>query len=399
MNLSSRYPLATRGKIIVWGLLASHPFGGMTWQVLQYLVGLRRLGFDVWYVEDSDGPVLDPIRFWPTVDYQPNVEYLSRQMESVSLQDRWVFRPPEARDTCLGATNRAGLARLYKEADAVLNLCGAQELRPDHSHIRCLIYLQTDPAADQVKVANGDQDKIRELDAYHFLFTYGENLGAPECLIPLERYHWLPTRPPVCIDWWRTENAPASNAMFTTITNWKKNPEKDVVWQGQAWRWNKQDEWRRFINLPSRSVSPLGLAIGAINDDDQALLRSHGWHLTPATGLADPFRYRDYIRTSLGEFTIAKEQYVLPRSGWFSDRSVCYLAAGRPVITQDTGFGCTIPTGNGLLAFRTEEEALTAIAEVAGDYSHHSQAALELARESFEAERVIADMLHNAGLM
>lgn len=399
MGLASPYPPAKRGKIVVWGLMGSHPFGGMTWQVLHYLVGLRRLGFDVWYVEESDAPMLDPIQFWPTVDYRPNVEYLARHLESVGLQDRWVFRPPEASDTCLGATDRAGLTRLYKEADAVLNLCGAQELRPDHSDIRCLIYLQTDPTADQVKVANGDPGKIQELDAYHFLFTYGENLGAPDCLIPMQRYDWLPTRPPVCIDWWQTEHAPAPDAMFTTITNWKKNPEKDIVWQGQTWRWNKQDEWRRFIDMPSRSVSPLGLAIGAIDDKDQDLLRRHGWHLTPATALAAPSDYRDYIRNSLGEFTIAKEQYVLPRSGWFSDRSVCYLAAGRPVITQDTGFGRIIPTGEGLLAFGTEEEALAAIAAVAGDFSRHSQAALKLAGEFFEAERVIADLFRSAGLM
>jgi glycosyltransferase involved in cell wall biosynthesis len=399
MKLASQYPPAKRGKIVVWGMLASHPYGGMTWQALHYLAGLRRLGFDVWYVEDSDRPVHDPVKFWPTLDYQPNVEYLSRQLSRVCLQDRWIFRPPEAEDECLGAANRAGLSKLYQEADAVINLCGAQELRPEHSDIRCLIYLQTDPALDQVMVAQGDREKIEELDAYHFLFTYGENLGAPDCLIPVERYNWLPTRPPVCLDWWRSANAPTLDAMFTTITNWKKSPEKDVVWKDQTWRWNKQDEWRRFIDLPARSEASLGLAIGAIDDQDQALLRSHGWQLTPATALANPDNYRDYLRNSLGEFTIAKEQYVRPRSGWFSDRSACYLAAGRPVITQDTGLGNIIPAGEGLLTFETEEEAVSAIATVNGNYARHSQAALELAREFFEAERVIAELLDRAGLM
>lgn len=396
MTLSTKYPLATRGKIIVWGMLASSPFGGMIWQVLHHLVGLRQLGFDVWYVEDSERLLYDPVTYWPTTEYAANVQSLSRFMESVGLGDRWVFRPPGVWDSVVGATDLAGLDRLYQEADAALNLCGAQELRNDHSSIRCLVHLETDPVEYQVAVANGDLGKIEKLDAHDYLFTYGTNLGAPDCLVPLERYRWHPTWPPVCIDWWANDSSPPSAEALTTIANWK-HTDKDVVWQGKSWRWSKHHQFRRFINLPSRSTLPLELAVGKISDHDKGRLRNHGWRVVPS--LVDFGGYRDYIRGSLGEFTVAKEQYVRPRSGWFSDRSVCYLAAGRPVIMQDTGFGNIIPTGEGLFSFATEDEALAAIDAVARNYARHSAAALEVAREFFDAERVLGEILRKVGLM
>jgi hypothetical protein len=141
------------------------------------------------------------------------------------------------------------------------------------------------------------------------------------------------------------------------------------------------------------------MAVGAIGQADQEMLRARGWHLIPATALADPDEYRGYIRESLGEFTIAKEQYVRPRSGWFSDRSVCYLAAARPVITQDTGFGELIPTGEGLFAFSSEEEALEAIQALAREYARHSAAAIEIAQEFFSAEQVLGGLLSETGLL
>ena len=145
MILTRKYPPVTRGKIVVWGLLASAPFGGMIWQVFHHLVPLRRLGFDVWYVEDSDRIVFDPVTYHPTWEYDANIEYLSRCMDRIGMGDRWIFRPPEVYDTCVGATDKAGLTELYREADAVINLCGAQEIRDEHAVIRCLIYLETDP--------------------------------------------------------------------------------------------------------------------------------------------------------------------------------------------------------------------------------------------------------------
>ncbi len=392
------YPPATRGTIVLWGLLASAPFGGMTWQVLHHLVGIRRLGFNVWYVEDSDRLVYDPTTYWPTTDYAPNVAYLAQQMARVGLGERWIFRPPAQDEMCCGARDRAGLRHLYREADAVLNLCGAQELRPEHQAIRCRVYVETDPVASQIGVALGHRPTIEALAAHHHLFTYGANLGAPDCGVPLLRFQWQPTRPPVCLDWWAPTVPPAAEAALTTVANWK-HTGRDIVWQGETYYWSKHHEFLRFLDLPSRTSLPLELALGTLDEADRATLLQHGWRLVPAVQVAAPCAYRSYIRASRGEFTVAKDQNIRLRSGWFSDRSACYLAAGRPVITQDTGFGNLLPTGAGLFAFTTLQEAVEAMAMIAQDYTRHAVAAHDIAVEFFAAERVLGDMLRHIGLL
>lgn len=397
MLLKTSYPPANRGKVVVWGLLASYPFGGMAWQVLHYVAGLRRLGFDVWYVEDSDRCLLDIQTYCKTTEWSRNVDFMIRQLGSVGLADRWMFRPPGDPDKVLGGS-KFTLQNLYGEADAVFNLCACQELRPEHDVIRCLVLVETDPGEIQVAVANGDRRLCDELDRYHHLFTYGENLGEPDCRIPAERYTWHKTRPPVVVDWWETEDLPPSGTPFTTVANWKHSG-RDLVWNGELWRWSKHHAFQKVMDLASRSPLPMEMALGAIGEDEIVKLRSRRWRIRNSEDLSDPDAYRRYIQNSLGEFTVAKEQYVRPVSGWFSDRSVCYLAAGRPVITQDTGFAKKIPTGTGLFAFRTQDEALSALETVAADYHHHAKAAQKIAHEYFGAERVLSKMLETAGLL
>ncbi|NEP35290.1 MULTISPECIES: hypothetical protein [Moorena] len=396
MELLSKYPPATAGKIIVWGLLASYPFGGMTWQVLHYLAGLRRLGFDVWYVEDSDSPLQDPKTLWHTPNYTENVKYLSLYMNSLGMGERWIFRPPSEQNVCLGAADSDGLQRLYREADAVINLCGAHYLRPEHSEINCLIYLQTDPFVDQVRVAQNESWLIGQLDSYNHLFTYGYNLGKDDCLVPVERYQWHPTRPPVCIDWWSNVSSLEVDAKLTTISTWK-NLKKDIVWQNENYSWRKDSEFRRFIDLPLHSHFPIELALEGISESEAAKMRHYGWQIISARNLTNPSTYRQYICSSLGEFTVTKEQYVRPRTGWFSDRSVCYLAAGRPVITQETGFSKFLPTGKGLFAFQTMEDILKAMDSIKSDYEGNCRAARDIATEYFAAEKVISRLMENAG--
>ncbi len=391
--------MTDRGRIVVWGMLGAHPYGGMTWQVLHYVEGLRRLGFDVWYVEDSDRPLHDPVDLAPTLDYRRNVEFVADQMKGIGLEDRWVFRAPGVRDRCHGATDLDGLARLYREADAVINLCGCQELREEHRGIRCLVYLQTDPLVDQVKLVRGEAAKCREIEAYHHLFTYAECIGSPGCLVPETGHLWHVTRPPVCMDWWESDGPPPPDARITTITGWRRYPDKDLEWNGRRWSWNKQDRMRCFLDLPSRSALPLEAAISAIGAEDQAMLREHGWRVVQGSNLAAPSVYRDYVVKSLAEFTVAKEQYVDSRSGWFSDRSVCYLAAGRPVITPETGFSDHVPIGAGLFAYDGADDVVAAIEELRIDWPRHSAAAREVAGECFAAERVLADMAREIGLL
>jgi hypothetical protein len=398
MLLNKEYPPANRGRIVVWGYLGSYPFGGMTWQVLHYLAGLRDLGFDVWYVEDTDAEVRDPATLWTTSDYAPNVEYLARQMDAIGLGDRWIFRPPGSRESCLGAASIDGLADLYKTADAVINLCGSHELRDDHDAISCLVYLETDPVPKQIAVARTDERTLAELGRYKFLFTYGENLGSVDCPIPVEIFDWHVTRPPVIVDWWQAGSALADAPAFSTVTSWSKS-WNDVEWQGETWRWSKHLEFRKHVALPERSGVPLELSVVGMDDEEAERFRSRGWRLRSASELSMPDAYRAYIQRSLGEFTIAKEQYVRPRTGWFSDRSVCYLAAGRPVITQETGFSKFVSSGQGLLPFVTADDAAEALAEVAGDYERHSQAATDVANEYFSANTVLRRMASEIGLL
>jgi hypothetical protein len=390
------YPPANRGRIVVWGMMVRSPFGGMIWQVLHYLVPLRLLGFDVWYVEDSDELVYDPVTFDLTESCERNVQRLQEVMEGVGLGDRWVFRPPIT-NAYRGALDADGVRRLYADCDAALNLCGSQEIRERHQSIRCRAYIETDPVMNQVAVASGNQELIKHLDGYHFLFTYGENLGSDDCLAPVTRYEWKKTRPPVHADWWETSEPPPLGARLTSVANWKHSG-KDIEWQGQRWRWSKHHNFLRFIDLPRNAAAGMELAVGAINQTDRQSLVENGWTTSNSNELDFPDAYHRFIQQSLGEFTVAKDQYVAPRSGWFSDRSVCYLAAGRPVVTQSTGFEKFIPTGEGLFAFETRQQALDAIETISEDYPRHAAAAGEIAREYFSAEKVLRQMLATMGL-
>ena len=396
---TQRYPTANRGTVVVWSLIASHPFPGTAWHRLQYLAGLRRLGFDVWYVEDSDRLVRNPTTWSRTTDFAPNVEYLAHNMELIGLGDRWIFRPPGQYAECMGARSMSGLMDLYRSADLVVNHSGAQELRQEHACIRRLLYLETDPVVNQVEVAQGESWIIETLSAHHHLFTYAENIGSPDCQLPIERFEWIPTRPALCVDWWMPANVGTRDYdALTTVATWK-HTGNDVIWRDRRWSWSKHHEFLKFVKLPDRSKLPLELAVGGIDEIDRALLARQGWRTTPARKLNNLQTYRDYIRSSLGEFTATKEQYVAPRSGWFSDRSSSYLASGRPVITQDTGFSNVLPTGEGLFAFSTPDEAIAAIDAVATDYGRNASAALEIAYEYFSAERVIGESLRHIGLL
>jgi hypothetical protein len=382
-----------RGLAVVWGIFARMPYGGVTWQAMHHIMGLRRLGFDVWYVEDSHSPLYDPTTHWRTMEFEQNVRFLERWMGRLGLGDRWIFRPPGGGGPLIGA-DEASLRDLYERADVVFNVCGSHEVRAEHAGIGKLVYVQTDPVELQVGLANGDDDVAPHLDAHHFHFTYGENLGGADCPVPLGPYRWRATRPPVVLDWWMSANGPSRSAL-TTIANWH-HEGKDVVWEGERWHWSKDREFRRFRSLPSMSALPLELALGSIEEEEKEGLRRDGWNIADSIG--EPREYRDYILGSAGEFTVAKEQYVAPRSGWFSDRSACYLAAGRPVVTQDTGFGKFVPTGEGLFAYSTTEEAAAAIEAIAGDYERHSAAAREIAREYFDAQRLLDRMLAEIGV-
>ena len=202
------------------------------------------------------------------------------------------------------------------------------------------------------------------------------------------------------LDWWAPSDSDgaAPRRPYTTIGSWRQTG-KDVEWQGETYTWSKHHEFLKFLDLPERTGEDFELALAIDDDEDEQLLRSHGWSLLDGLALSrETGSYRDYLRGSRGEFTVAKDQNVRLGTGWFSDRSACYLAAGRPVATQDTGFGDVLPTGRGLLRFRTLDEAVAAIAEIEADYTAHAAAAAEIAAEHFAAEAVLARLLAAAGI-
>jgi hypothetical protein len=288
------------------------------------------------------------------------------------------------------------ILELYREADAFLNVTGAQEIREEHMACPRRVYVESDPFASQVKVAQGDAGMIEALSAHDALFTFGENVGSPDCQVPLERFRWRPTRQPVVLDFWEPM-APVAGAAYNTITTWH-NKGKDIEWQGDTWYWTKDREFEKFLELPGKRASSFELA-ATVDEDVRRLLKRHGWNQVSSIEISrDPREYARYIRSSRGEFTVARDQYVRPNTGWFSDRSACYLAAGRPVITQETGFGKFLPTGRGLFGFRTMDEVLAAVDAIEGDYEGHCRAAREIAAEYFEATRVVGSLMERAGL-
>jgi hypothetical protein len=279
----------------------------------------------------------------------------------------------------------------------------------EHARVPVRIYLETDPVLPQIEVAQGDRKRIDLLSAHTHHFTYGENLGAADCGVPVTRFEYLPIRQPIVLDWW-TGDAQRRSALndrskvrpyFTTIAKWRQ-PGRDIEWQGETYSWSKHIEFLKFIDLPRRTEQEFELALAWQDEKDQDAipqLRSHGWRITDAISLSlDMAPYREYILRSRGEFTVAKEQNIRLRSGWFSDRSACYLAAGKPVVTQDTAFGNILPVGRGLFAFRNMADILTAIETIESDYDQHSRTAREIAEEYFAAENVLGSLIERVGL-
>ena len=238
------------------------------------------------------------------------------------------------------------------------------------------------------------------LAAHSAFFTWGENLGRPDCRVPLppEQFHFKPTRQPVILDLWDTDLRARGDA-FTTIGNWAQ-PYREVEFQGETYYWSKHYEFLKFLDLPRRTHQTFELScpLNSMPCRDRQTLQQHGWRLKDADRLGDDAdAYRNYIVGSLGEFTVAKDQYVRMRTGWLSDRTTSYLAAGRPAINQDSGFSHTYPTGKGLFAFSTMEDVLAAVDAINSDYMRHSRAARDIAQAYLSYDVVLAKMLAELG--
>jgi hypothetical protein len=373
------------------------PFGGQTWLYLNWLRGLARLGHDVWYVEDDSVWPYDPTVDTVTADGAYAVRHIAECTKAIDLPDRWAFRLAGIDGACWGLSPR-DLDELYRSCDALLNVVGATALREEHLRAPFRVYVETDPVTAELCLAMGDEKTRAILGAHHKFATYGENYGAPDCGVPLNGIEYTPTRQPVDLDLWPmawNAQAPA----FTTIGHYRQDGH-DVLYNGEIYRWSKHHEWEKVLELPSRTSQRFDLALTGLGPDDRSRLERHGWHVGSAFEMSLDVlgRYPAFIRASRAEFTVAKDQNVRLRSGWFSERDACYLASGKPVVAQDTGFSGILPTGRGLFAFTTMEEAVAAVDEVNRDYPRQCEAAREIAAEWFEAGAVARRLLVDLGL-
>jgi hypothetical protein len=381
-------------KVIVGsGFVAQSPHaGGVFSVVLQYLLGLRRLGCEVCWLE----------LLWPEgADDRPLIRRFMRQLAAFGLE----------RDVCLiyfpeGTWPEAGRAREWygwsparfwqfcAEADLLLDLCAS--VRPPDllAAVRRTAFLDLDPGFMQLWIELGT---IRP--SHDLFFTVGQHIGRPGCPIPSGGRAWQPFWPPVDVELWQ-DGMSAVEAPFSTVSQWWGYPT--TVYAGEEYDGSKRSEFLRVVDLPALTGESFELALdlAAMGDgDDRQLLREKGWHVVDARQEVGDFAsYRCYVHRARAEFSVAKPGYVKTRSGWFSDRSACYLAAGRPVVVQETGFSAFLPTGRGVLSFTTVEEAVQGITTIREQYAVHSRAAREIAREYFAAEKVLGQLLAEAGV-
>ena len=390
--------MTRRRPIVVLGMMSKHPVPGVIWQTLHYLVGFERLGFAAYYVEAGGHQPSAMLAGESDGDRSLRAaQFLDDVLRRFDLADRWAFQALHTDRRCYGL-DESRLRALWGEAELIVNLHGGTTPRPEHAATGRLVYLETDPVMLQLELHRRRPRTLAFLEPHVAFFTFGENYGTPRCALPVaDGIRFLPTRQPVVRAFWDAGGAPGT--LFTTVGNWAQRT-RPVRFHGEVYHWSKHLEFQKVLDLPGRTGQPFELALSpaSVTADDAALLASHGWRVRGAFTLAgDVDPYRDYIRASRGEFTVAKDQNVRFRTGWFSDRSACYLAAGRPVITQDTGFGDVLPTGAGLFAFSTVEEAAEAVARIASAPDRHGAAAAAVAREHFDHEIVLGRLLAGCG--
>lgn len=381
----------SRLRIIVLGYIVRGPLGGMAWSDLHYLMGLAHLGHDVYFVEDSDDypSCYDPIRGITDTDPTYGLEFATRIFERVGLGDRWAYHDAHTSRWFGPCANH--ILDVCASADLLLNLAGVNPLRPWLMEIPARVFVDKDPAFTQIRHLT--DPVARNLAWKHTaFFSFGENIGLSRSTIPNDGLPWQATRHPIFLDAWPVTPEP-KQGKFTTVMLWDSYPAREH--NGRRYGM-KSDSFGAYIDLPEKAGPIFDLAIGSPMAP-RALLCSKGWVVRdPHETTRDPWTYQRYIQQSKAEFSVAKHGYALSRSGWFSERSASYLASGRPVIIQETGFSDWLQTGAGVIPFSTPEEALAGIEEINSRYEFHCQAARAIAEEYFDARLVLRQLLNRS---
>jgi hypothetical protein len=386
-------------RIIVGGYIGLYPTGGATWDYIQYPLGLKLMGHDVYYIEDT---MLYPVYQedggkWD--DASSIIQYLEETMKSFGFEDRWAYRDV-ATNECYGMPLTRVL-EICRTADIFINISCSTSMRDEYFKIPRRVLIDSDPMFTQVTCFNemngNNETCVKKLiETHNYLFSFGENIGNPDCLIPTFNLNWRTTRQPVCLDYWLKNDLQVRYG-FTSVMNW--SGRKRMIYNSESWG-QKDIEFEKFMNIPGKCNDlRFDVVINApLNPESEfsiERLSLNGWNVFNPKKIVSDFKsYADFIKTSYAEFSVAKESYVKSKSGWFSCRSACYLAAGRPVIAQETGWSKFIPGGDGLFAFADRDTALASISSVAENWPRHSKAAIEMARNYFDSKIVLYEMIN-----
>lgn len=387
----------TRRKIVLLGMMTKIPVAGAVWGTMHYLEGLRRLGYEPYYVE-AHARTPSMLMTDATDDGSAlAAAYIGGVMERFDLAGHWAFHALHDDGRVYGMS-AGDLERLYRDAALIINYHGGTVPLPEHVAGGRLVYLGTDPVDIEIEVRQGRRETIDFLACHAAFYTWGLNLGRPDCRVPVPQpFDFKPMPPVVVCDLW-DDPAVVAGPCFTTVGNWRQD-YRDIEFEGEIYHWSKHHEWLKVLDLPRRVDQPFELALASYSAEDRALLEGRGWRVSDAMAFStDLDAYRRFIQGSRGEFTVAKDQNVRLRSGWFSERSAQYLAAGRPVVTQETGFCNVLPTGEGLFGFDGLEQAAEAVARINADHPRHSRRAAGIARECFDHSRVLPPMLSDLGV-
>jgi len=388
--------------IVVSGALANRPAnGGGAWTRVSWAIGLRRLGCDVYFVEQiAPSTCID--ESGATCDLERSVNLASFRAVTEAFGLAGLSALVLEGDEQTVGLSRKELLQVADAADLLVNIGGHLTLASLKPRFRRRVFIDQDPGYTRFWLAEGRaEDRLRD---HHVYFTVGENIGHPDCAIPTGNIEWRPIRQPVVLEEWSAVSdvdgpRDSTRHRFTTVASWR-GPYGRVTHNGVQYGL-KAHEFRKFAALPTRTTEAFEIALDVHPADrqDVDLLREHGWTIAdPRSVAADPFTFREYVRRSSAEFSVAQGIYVETCSGWFSDRSVRYLASGKPVLVQDTGFARHYPVGLGLVPFRTLEEAARGAEAIASDYNRHSRAAGAIAAEFFDSDKVLSSMLQSVDL-
>jgi hypothetical protein len=397
---------SSRLRIVTTGLAATYPLGGVFWDYMQYALGFARLGHDVLYLEDSGKWCYDPELATFVESGVRNAAYFAREIPQLDagLAERWFFRDPAGQTW---GWDWRRVVDFCRDADLFVHISASCEMRDEYYAARRLAFIDSDPmftqasvpayAAGQLAPGEAARRRVEMIRGHDVHFTFGENIGAPDCRIPQALFAWIPTRQPIVNECFSGAGIevplPERRQVLTTVMSWEPAESGPVV-EGVAYA-GKSKEFVRFLDLPARAPLPLEIAISGKAPREE--LRANGWRLIEAPEVSgDPWTYRSYLARSFAEWSVAKNAYTQSRSGWFSGRSACYLSLGVPVVVQDTGFGRAIPSGIGVLKFSTLDEAAAAIDAIASDPQRHARAAREIAHEYFAAQKVLPRLIEDA---